>query len=396
MAAADLGLVFSLLGSQGHSPEASLAASLCKALYTDPRVWDALSTSQRGPRGKTHLMYHAHTGRTERLEWLLKRRFPPNTACKFSYPWHAATALHFASVAGQLQCVRALLAFGACPSQGRSDGFLPLHAAASAGHAAVVEELLRCASGRSTLDAKDENGSTPLMLAAFAGQEASACMLLSHGAGVNALRQCDGSTALILACASHRRGSQEGLVRALLDAGANAGVSRRFDGLDAITAAAEMGRLEVLCMLIGRGVLQSQVEGLAEEEEGQVSGFPKTPLMAAAQRGHLQAVRALCSAGVVVNARQSGSLKTALHLAAERGHCEVVRELVGAWGGSLELRSREGWTALFFAARLGQAAALKLLMELGADTSALDNDNDSARDIAASHGHRDVVRLLSG
>jgi len=83
----------------------------------------------------------------------------------------------------------------------------------------------------------------------------------------------------------------------------------------------------------------------------------------------------LLAAGADPNAVGGPSRCTPLHLAAERGHSEMVRQLV-AGGSRVDARCEaNGETPLFGAAFFGYSDTCALLVELGADPCARDDDN---------------------
>ncbi|MBS2018941.1 MAG: ankyrin repeat domain-containing protein [Deltaproteobacteria bacterium] len=94
---------------------------------------------------------------------------------------HGFTALAFAAMHQRLQIVEELADAGAHVDPVLSMGARPLHVAALNGHVAVADLLLELGA---CVDAKMTGfrGSTPLMLAAAAGQEPMVRLLLSNGA----------------------------------------------------------------------------------------------------------------------------------------------------------------------------------------------------------------------
>lgn len=91
------------------------------------------------------------------------------------------TPLMMAALRGHLEWCQRLVQLGAAV---RRPGWTPLHYAASAGtpsQPAVLEFLLLSGAD---VDAPSPNGTTPLMLAAMYGSEASIRTLLSYGASV--------------------------------------------------------------------------------------------------------------------------------------------------------------------------------------------------------------------
>ncbi|CAK9064066.1 unnamed protein product [Durusdinium trenchii] len=143
----------------------------------------------------------------------------------------------------------------------------------------------------------------------------------------------------------------------------------------ALTAAAEHGHLEVVCLLLEAGA----------DKNAAGEFFGGTALRAAATRGHLEVVRLLLRAGADKNAATTDREK-ALMGAAEHGHLDVVRLLLEA--------GADGATALINAAFNGQLEAVRLLLEAGAAKNAANTNGETALMAAAEHDHLEVVRLL--
>ena len=79
---------------------------------------------------------------------------------------------------------------------------------------------------------------------------------------------------------------------------------------------------------------------MREVASGDVAG--RTPLMLAAFRGDLAAVRRLLASGVDVDARDKDGV-TALMFASHKGHLAIVRELL-LRGANVYARAKNGWT----------------------------------------------------
>jgi len=89
------------------------------------------------------------------------------------------TPLCVAASAGHLDCVEALLTFGACPNVADVDALAPLHNASFMGHLAIVSLLV---NANADIGAADQNAWTPLHYAAQGGNARKSCMFCSCAA----------------------------------------------------------------------------------------------------------------------------------------------------------------------------------------------------------------------
>ena len=120
-----------------------------------------------------------------------------------------------------------------------------LHDAARNGDVTLIIELI---SGGADLEELDKGGNTPLIAAAYYGQDGSAAALLDRGADLGG-RSDRGMTALH--AAAYR--GHEGIVALLLDRGADIDDHGNKFGITPLHAAAEEGNLPVVALLIDRG-----------------------------------------------------------------------------------------------------------------------------------------------
>lgn len=113
----------------------------------------------------------------------------------------------------------------------------------------------------------------------------------------------------------------------------------------------------------------------------------------AAQRGDLEAVRALLRQGADVNAAQADGM-TALHWAAQHGNVPMIQVLLYA-GANREAATRlGGYTPLHLASQGGRSAAVRGLLEGGSKVGTLTFTGASAIHFAAQAGDVDAIRSL--
>ncbi len=222
--------------------------------------------------------------------------------------------------------------------------------------------------------------------------------LIAEGADVTA-RQGDGATALHWA-AYWDDGEVADL---LIHAGADVNAANDL-GVTPLWAACENGSAAVVRRLLDAG---------ADPNAPLLSG--ETPLMTAARVGAADLARRLLAAGAAVGATGARS-QTALMWAVSQQHPAVVEVLLDH-GAAVDARSdvwtevvkttpepwnpeyvteipQGGYTALLFAARVGDLASARLLVAAGADVDDQSPYGTSATVVAAHSGHGAVAAFL--
>ena len=258
--------------------------------------------------------------------------------------------------------------------------------------ALFVHTLLLGAVVFTPTHAQDRADLTPLLEAARSFDEGAAMRLVLGGADVNAAEN-DGTTALHWAAYA----GADALVVALLDAGADPNVENRY-GMTPLQAAADGGHTVSVIALLDAGADANAVLPQGE-----------TVLMMAARAGNGVVIEALLDAGVEIEARDNFYGETALIWAAIEDHGEAI-QMLATHGADVDGRSaamdypsrRAGqsvlglgeWTPIMYAARENSLAAGKALIDAGADLDLQDPDGATALVIAIINAHYEFANTL--
>uniref|UniRef100_A0AAZ3RDZ3 Transient receptor potential cation channel, subfamily A, member 1b n=1 Tax=Oncorhynchus tshawytscha TaxID=74940 RepID=A0AAZ3RDZ3_ONCTS len=327
-----------------------------------------------------------------------------------------STALHFACSQGATEAVKVMLS-----SYSRVDSIInlpdgacqtPLHRSTIFDHTELAEYLI---SKGADIDYIDCKGLSPLLLATNCGAWRSVALLLSKGANVNikdksgcnflhlailqpkglknltgdilqvtqhdiALDVTDneGCTPLHYAC---RLGIHESVKNILV---LQVSLDRKSkDKKSALHFAAQYGRINT-CQRLLETITDSRLLN-----EGDERGL--TPLHLASGGGHAKVVELLLRKGALFHSDYKGW--TCLHHAAAEGYTQTMKIVLGTNIKLLDKLDEDGSTALHVAAREGQVAAVRLLLQRGAEIS-LNKSHASFFHEALQHRRKDVVNAI--
>ncbi|CAG8550067.1 7734_t:CDS:2 [Paraglomus occultum] len=156
------------------------------------------------------------------------------------------------------------------------------------------------------------------------------------------------------------------------------------DGESALFQAASSGNVEIAEILIGSGAL------VDSENKGERS----TPLIVAASKGYAGVCRLLLDHGRANVNHQNSAQRTALALAAYGGHYAVV-EILLSRGADVNIIDQEGWTALMLAAFGGWPEICYLLLENNADKHISTKNGKNAVSVALDAGRKEAALLIN-
>ena len=265
-----------------------------------------------------------------------------------------------------------LIGHGANPNIADNDGDTPLHVAAIYGRPEAIKLLLGAGAD---INITNNNGETSLLWAAGNNKTEAMKLLIEAGANLN-IANNNGETPLHLAT----RNSETEAMKLLAGAGANLNITN-IDGNTPLLLAAIHDRLEVMKLLMGAGANLNIADNNGN-----------TPLHLAAINGRPEAMKFLAEAGANLNiANNSGN--TPLHVTAINGRPEVMKLLM-AMGVDLNIANKYSNAPLHLAAMYGRPEAMKFLAEAGANLNIADNNGDTPLHLAAINSRAEAMKLL--
>lgn len=255
----------------------------------NPLILDELLAAGADPNaqtrdGRTPLMMLAQNRRSDVIVRLLARKDLPMPFDLRIADQDGRTLLDIAAAAGLTDLARAIdealrssSPEGEVPPQADRFGATALHHAARGGNTEILADLLK--NPTVDVNARNDAGETPLMIAAREGEAAAVRLLLAHGADVN------------------RQGRS---------------------GETPLSEAARLGRIVIVEALLAGG---------ADANLAMKTGM--TPLLWAVRERHVDVIRALLKAGADPKAKDNDG-RDALTFAAATGHEAITTMLVEA------------------------------------------------------------------
>ena len=181
----------------------------------------------------------------------------------------------------------------------------------------------------------------------------------------------DGCTALYAAC----QAGHVDAVDMLLLHGADA--TLLFQGWTALQAAASGGHVDCIQLLLRSEKQRMLIDACEGEKDG------RTALHIAVVAGHVHAAEALLLFGANPDKRDRSG-QAALHLALVNKQLVVAQALIASGKANINICNAKQMTPLMLAAQLGEAWLVDLLLQSGANVNMIDDDGNSALDIARS------------
>jgi ankyrin len=231
-------------------------------------------------------------------------------------------------------------------------------------------------SGFAGLATAAELSDSRLVEAARKQDQKAVRAFVTQKADVNA-RSSDGSTALLWL--AHWNDLDSAAM--LLGAGADANTANEF----------RMTPLSEACTNANGALVRLLLKSGANPNTAIATG--ETPLMTCAKSGGADAVRMLVEYGATVNAKEPVQNQTALMWAAAERHPDVVKALIEGHA-DLKANSKQGFTAIHFAARVGDLESVKLLLAAGVDVNILTQTEGGVNRVANQLGIAKTVGTI--
>ncbi|XP_069792433.1 CARD- and ANK-domain containing inflammasome adapter protein [Narcine bancroftii] len=271
------------------------------------------------------------------------------------------TPMHLATQNNCFAIVKLLLKEEA-RSEKRKKSFL--HMAALRDEGKIAGLLLKCGA---VVDIKDEKNRTPLIHAVSLGHINIVKVLLEAGAKVDAdvidsVLNCNNQT----------------LIKLILEKAS--GISQTVF-VNALFKAVQKNQHRTVGVLIEQGI-----------DTNTRNGMQYTPLLLAAELGHVESVKVLIANGAHLDER-TPNMNSALHLAAQSGSLSVANLLIDE-GMDVNIIGRGDQTPLHIASFHNQLPIIEALIRAGSKVNAITKEAITPLHIASQRGHRETVECL--
>ncbi len=335
--------------------------------------------------------------------------------------------INAAAKTGQVEVAKLLLDNGAKAGNEPANVSYPLASAVKHEYVQVVDLLL--SRGAPVNEVADEDGETPLMLAAETGNVEIVKLLLHRGAqagakdkaGHTVLDHAKGEKRDAILDALKQAGAKEAeptaldavrqddvrLLRALLDKGADPnlkdsqGKTALFYAMDSFDAT------DLVQALLDKGANPNARDAAGETPIGLAKASkvamvqilldagayaPEFEFVDAVTAGNTATVTQMLDAGVSANSSGLGG-QTALILASSVPHLDIAKLLLER-GADLKARDGQGKTALNYAVMMGHMDVVRFLLDKGADAKVTTENGDSILMDLSDKPSLDLLRLL--
>ncbi|KAH3864406.1 ankyrin-3-like [Dreissena polymorpha] len=335
---------------------------------------------------------------------------------------------------GDLTALRACLASeGMDINFTNKSGQSALHLACSAGHQAIVQELLKAKADMTLISQK---GNAAIHLACFHGYKEIVELLLDNGCDVNIPSKhscfpplyaailethCEVVEVLLSRGASVTWSSPDGLSLLLVAVFTTYDREKTIAILQLLLEKLDITKLEISPELKDKGFsyhgeallhsvctrqaakdligpvrlkLANQSASLLQDDmatcEKEDGDFRK--LLTACKEGNMDEIILFLENGELINRLTKGCV-SCLHCACASGHMDIVEKLLKA-GANVNTLTQYGFSCLYIASSAGFTDVVKMLLKAGANTDTLTHMGLTSSDIATEMGYMNIVAII--
>ncbi|CAH1101713.1 unnamed protein product [Psylliodes chrysocephalus] len=324
---------------------------------------------------------------------LLKSGAGPNLATH-----DGQTPVHVAAKYGNLETLLLLLEDGGDPQYKNKKGETPLHLAARGCQTEVARHLINFVKDKkgddkasSYVNEVNENDESALHYVCTVTKDEvdvpnsdreTAKILLENGADIKLMTSKHESVFHYVAVAGNNDVVME-MISHMSPTDAQKALNRQNDhGWTPLLIAARKGHIDLVNNLLAN---HARVDVF--DLEG------RSALHLAAEQGYLQVCDSLLTHKAFINSKSRNG-RTALHLAAMNGYIHLVKFLIKDHNAVIDILTLKKQTPLHLAAAFGQIEVCKLLLELGADIDATDEQGQKPIHAACQNNYSEVAKLF--
>jgi len=238
--------------------------------------------------------------------------------------------------------------------------------AISKGEEQIVRRYIEC---RGDIEARDNDGRTPMIAAATSCQRTIMRLLLDASCNINARDTVYNGTALIgLVCFSKREQERREIGEDLVNAGIDINAVNKF-GWSALHYAVEHNLETIVGLLTSHAACTKDIESTTKLTRKTIPHPPGTkPIHVASRRGHTHLLKYLPDCYSLKKVTEDEA-----RTASELGDVNVLQHYVNG-GGNLEILDKMGRTLLIRACAYGRDKVVKFCLENNCNSRALDQE----------------------
>ncbi|KAF8791198.1 Ankyrin-1 like protein [Argiope bruennichi] len=353
------------------------------------------SIFKRTKDGRTLMHIASESGHQETALVFLKKGVPLHMSNKTG-----TKAIHTAAAHGFVEVIRNLLDRGENVDATTPENFTALHLAVQANQPEVVEILL--GHGANVQMKAGKNGETALHMAAGV-KDGHKCaeLIIKSGADVNA-RNEEGETPLHNAA---RHGQLKTVTQLLEDGAGLDSLSKH--GESVLHVAVSNCHYEIAKSLINhKKEMATELQVINYVNQPNKEGETATHYASSINKDQIHyptedkdMIALILQHGGSVTTETKKNSETAIHYVCRVGNEDVLKEIIARLPQSkLQIacnkQAANGWSPLLYACDCGKSQVVQLLLQNGARVDVFDVEGRAGLHLAAEHGHADVIEIL--